>query len=117
MKLPLPNSRKAKLLDCFLVGPMTLDDLIAKFGLFQCTRDNLRRALHDLTHERLLANEGGTFSLPEAVRLMLNPIRETAQVVPPRKYEFKPLDPSILHDRSMRRTSTLDRVNAAHYSA
>ncbi len=124
MKLPRTDSRKYLILQAFLrSGPMSFDDLIAEHGMFGGTRHNLRSTCSDLVQEYLLQIEGGIYSLPRVVRIQLDDqcrimdnMNRQLGMAEPRVRPFKPLDLSRLHDRSMRRKSTLDRVNAVMHT-
>jgi hypothetical protein len=118
MKLPLPTSRKYKILECFRVKQMTLDDLIAAHGLFGTERRKVREHLWELAREGYLLYDGhdGIYTMPSRVKSRFDNIGVVTSVASPRTYDWKPLDVSILHNRSMRRVSSLDKPNSAMHT-
>lgn len=119
MKLPKPNSKKFEILCAFRSRPMSLEQLIGEVGTFGIDTSGVRRHVWDLVHDKyLLRGENGVYTMSGATKAAFSERESTfvPEVVPPRTFEFKPLDLRRLHDPSMRRKSTLDRPNVVTYT-
>ncbi len=92
---------------------MTLDVLIAEVGSFGVDRRRVRENLWDLAREGFLdyEPESGVYTLLPKTRAKLLGNEVKTSIAESRTVTWKPLDLSRLHNRSMRRESTLDKVN------
>lgn len=119
MKLPKQQSKKFEVLAAFRHRPMTVEQLISEVGTFGIDSGGVRRHVWGLVHDRYLnRSEDGVYSMTGATKAAFSDLESVyvAEVVPPRTFTFKPLDLSRLHNRDMRRKSTLDRQNTATFT-
>lgn len=112
MKLPRPGSRRYQILRAFLGKKMTLDDVVASYGLFRLeTRSHLMTELKSLRKLGYLESSSTGFWLAEQTEAALKSAgEEETQIVQPRRYnvyEAPPLDPKAFVN-PLRRKSAIE---------
>lgn len=117
MNLPDPTTRKFRILKAFIGKQLSTDDLVATSGMFGLeTRSSLLTELRWLCNNGYLIGDTTGFSLTDSASKALESMGVSrAEVVQPRTFTWKPLDTSRLHQKSLRRKSTLDRENTRQF--
>lgn len=112
MKLPRPGTRRYQILRAFIGKRMTLDDLVASYGLFRLEmRSHLMTELRSLRGLGYLDSDRTGFWLSAETEAAMKQAGESeAQIVPPRQYsvyESPPLDPKAFIN-PLRRKSDIE---------
>ena len=122
MNLPRSGTRRRAILRAFIGKRMSLDELIASYGMFKLEcRSTLACQLKELRQlGYLMSNSVGWWLTEEAEQALLAEGEEGGQIVPPRRYnvyDAPPLNPRYYPKNPHRRANPLDQAVRRHYTA
>lgn len=121
MKLPRPATRRYLILRALMGKRMTLDELVASYGLFRLdTRSHLMTELKSLRELGYLDSRSNGFALTDETEDAMRLVGESeTQIVQPRRYnvyEAKPMERTALLN-PLRRKSEIEDAPSLYGSS
>lgn len=112
MKLPRPGTRRYQILRALMGKRLTLDEIVAGYGLFRLdTRSHLMTELKSLRELGYLDSRSNGFALTDETEVAMREMGESeTQIVEPRRYnvyDAPPLKPTALLN-PLRRKSEIE---------